>query len=61
MNIKILGNKYNLREIDKKLGDNFWKPLEVAKINDMVLLLESERVDTTGDVLLGRRCLLFLK
>ena len=37
MNIKTLGYKYNLSEIDKKLGDNFWKPLDVAKINDWVL------------------------
>lgn len=37
MNIKALGNKYNLSKIDKKLGDNFWKPLDIAKINDWVL------------------------
>lgn len=37
MNIKTLGNKYNLNEVDKKLGDNFWSPLDVAKINDWVL------------------------
>jgi len=37
MNIKTLGNKYNLDKVDKKLGDNFWKPLDVAKINDWVL------------------------
>lgn len=37
MNIKTLGKKYNLKETDKKLGDNFWKPVDVAKINDWVL------------------------
>ncbi len=37
MNMKSLGIKYNLSEIDKKLGDNFWKPLDVVKINDWVL------------------------
>lgn len=37
MKIKNLVNKYNLNKIDKKLGDNFWEPLDVAKINDWVL------------------------
>lgn len=37
MNIKNLSNKYNLAKVDKKLGDNFWKPIDVAKINDWVL------------------------
>lgn len=37
MNIKTLGDKYNLNEIDKKLGDNFWSPVDVAKFNDWVL------------------------
>lgn len=30
-------SRYNLAEVDKKLGDNFWKPLDVARINDWVL------------------------
>ena len=37
MKIKTKALKYDLRKIDKKLGDNFWKPLNVAKINDWVL------------------------
>lgn len=37
MNIKTLANKYDLKKIDEKLGDNFWQPLDVAKINDWVL------------------------
>lgn len=32
-----LFGKYNLEEVDKKLGDNFWSPIDVAKINDWVL------------------------
>lgn len=54
MNIKTLAKKYDLEKIDKKLGDNFWKPLDIAKINDwvlraVVLLLEPEKVNTKGD------------
>lgn len=30
-------SKYNLAEVDRKLGDNFWKPVDVARINDLVL------------------------
>lgn len=37
MNKEFLAEKYNLAEIDRKLGDNFWSPVEVAKINDWVL------------------------
>lgn len=29
--------KYNLKKIDQELGDNFWQPVDVAKINDWVL------------------------
>ena len=29
--------KYNLAEVDKKLGNKFWSPVDVAKINDWVL------------------------
>lgn len=29
--------KYDLKKIDQELGDNFWKPVDVAKINDWVL------------------------
>ena len=32
-----LPEKYNLKEIDKKLGSNFWSPIDVAHINDWVL------------------------
>ncbi len=30
-------SKYNLAEVDKKLGNNFWSPVDVAEINDWVL------------------------
>ncbi len=30
-------NKYNLEEINKKLGNTFWSPVDVANINDWVL------------------------
>ena len=29
--------KYNLSRIDKKLGNKFWSPIDVAHINDWVL------------------------
>lgn len=32
-----LAKKYNLAEIDKKLGNTFWSPVDVAYINDWVL------------------------
>lgn len=32
-----LPGKYNLEEIDKKLSNNFWSPVDVAHINDWVL------------------------
>lgn len=37
MNISSLAKKYNLKEVDKKLGNTFWSPLDVAYINDWVL------------------------
>ena len=37
MNTTKLFDKYNLGEIDKKLGDNYWSPVDVAFINDWVL------------------------
>ncbi len=30
-------SKYNLDEIDKRLGENYWSPIDVANINDWVL------------------------
>lgn len=35
--MKFLVEKYNLEEIDKKIGDNFWSPVDVAKVNDWIL------------------------
>lgn len=32
-----LPEKYNLEEIDKKLGNNYWSPIDVTHINDWVL------------------------
>lgn len=37
MNTKILAKKYKLKEVDKKLGNKFWSPIDVAYINDWVL------------------------
>lgn len=37
INLKAAAKKYNLLEVDKKLGNNFWQPLDVAFINDWVL------------------------
>jgi mannose-6-phosphate isomerase-like protein (cupin superfamily) len=37
MNIKSMVVKYNLEEVDKKLGNTFWSPIDVAYINDWVL------------------------
>lgn len=28
---------FNLKEVDQKLGDNFWSPVDVAKFNNCVL------------------------
>ena len=36
-NIKQFTDKYNLSEVDKKLGNTFWSPIDVAFINDWVL------------------------
>ena len=36
-NIKAKPKKYNLELIDKKLGNKFWSPIDVANINDWVL------------------------
>lgn len=37
MNVHQMVQKYNLAEVDKKLGDTFWSPVDVAYINDWVL------------------------
>ena len=37
MDVRSLAQKYNLVEIDKKLGNTFWSPVDVAYINDWVL------------------------
>lgn len=37
MILKNLVKKYNLEEVDKKLGNKFWSPIDVAYINDWVL------------------------
>jgi mannose-6-phosphate isomerase-like protein (cupin superfamily) len=29
--------KYNLVKVDKELGNKFWSPIDVAKINDWIL------------------------
>ncbi|OGG12941.1 hypothetical protein A2773_01900 [Candidatus Gottesmanbacteria bacterium RIFCSPHIGHO2_01_FULL_39_10] len=37
MDIKHFAQKYNLAEIDKKLGNTFWSPVDVCEINDWIL------------------------
>ena len=37
MDTKNLAKKYNLAEVDKKLGNKYWSPIDVAFINDWVL------------------------
>jgi len=37
MAAELLAKKYSLDEVDRKLGDNFWQPVDVAHINDWVL------------------------
>jgi len=37
MDISSIAKKYNLKEVDKKLGNKFWTPIDVAYINDWVL------------------------
>jgi mannose-6-phosphate isomerase-like protein (cupin superfamily) len=37
MDIKLLAQVYDLADIDKRLGDVFWSPIDVARINDWVL------------------------
>lgn len=29
--------KYNLKNIDKQLGDNYWSPIDIASVNNWVL------------------------
>lgn len=37
MTVKHISGKYNLEEVDKKLGETYWSPVDVAEINDWVL------------------------
>lgn len=37
MDIKLLAQVYDLSEVDKRLGDVYWSPIDVARINDWVL------------------------
>ena len=37
MDLKSLAQIYDLAEVDQRLGDNYWSPLDVAYINDWVL------------------------
>lgn len=36
MDIKSLSAKYDLKQVDKQLGENYWSPVDVAYINDWV-------------------------
>ena len=37
MDIKLLAQVYDLADVDKRLGNVFWSPIDVARINDWVL------------------------
>ena len=37
MNVATLAKTYKLEEVDKKLGETYWSPVDVAYINDWVL------------------------
>ncbi len=37
MNLIHLAQSYNLEEIDQKLGENYWSPLDVAQVNNWML------------------------
>lgn len=37
MNIQFLSQKYDLAAVDQQLGDLYWSPIDVARINDWVL------------------------
>lgn len=37
MDINTLSQFYDLEEVDRRLGDHYWKPIDVATINDWVL------------------------
>ncbi len=37
MNFILFDSVYDLAEIDKKLGETYWSPLDVAKVNDWML------------------------
>ncbi|CCB87152.1 MULTISPECIES: hypothetical protein [Parachlamydia] len=37
MDFRSLMRSYNLDEVDKKLGERFWHPVEVAHLNNWVL------------------------
>lgn len=37
MDFRSLMRSYNLEEVDKRLGEAFWRPMDVAYINNWVL------------------------
>ncbi len=37
METSTLARKYNLDQVDRELGDKFWSPVDVARMNDWVL------------------------
>lgn len=41
MNKEIPARKHVLDEVDEKLGDTFWSPIDVAHINDWVLRMSA--------------------
>lgn len=37
MDLKFFAQLYDLAEVDKMLGETYWTPVDIAKINDWVL------------------------
>lgn len=37
MDLRLLAQAYDLAEIDRQLGEKYWSPVDVARINDWVL------------------------
>ena len=35
--LDVFANLFNLDEVDKQLGDSYWSPMNVARINDRIL------------------------
>ena len=59
--MKFLVEKYNLEEIDKKIGDNFWSPVDVAKVNDWILRAAAFKGEFNGSFIIMMNYFTFIK